>query len=153
MSIDEQELELTGEPEIYMPLKNQIGGDHYRRWKIQPVEFAERNLLPYSMSNAIKYLMRYDSKGGRQDLEKAMHYCELGMTFHHNNPEAYRVQSHEWSITPMDFVKANKLSGARGKAIIHLCQVFTGGIKYYGKARDIIQGMVAEMNAKPGARK
>ncbi|MCM1296593.1 MAG: DUF3310 domain-containing protein [Muribaculaceae bacterium] len=55
----------------------QVGGDHYKTMKIQPVEFCMANNLNFCVSSAIKYLCRYKSKGGKQDLEKAKHFISL----------------------------------------------------------------------------
>ena len=41
--------------------KKQIGGDHYKRMAIQPSH----------------YITRHSVKGGRQDVEKVIHYAEL----------------------------------------------------------------------------
>ena len=59
------------------PLERQVGGDHYRSMAIQPVEFIAANGLDFLAGSAIKYLCRHRAKGGRQDIEKAIHYCEL----------------------------------------------------------------------------
>jgi hypothetical protein len=55
----------------------QIGGDHYKGLSIQPAEFCHRNNIPYLEATAIKYLCRWRSKGGVQDLDKAIHFIEL----------------------------------------------------------------------------
>ena len=55
----------------------QIGGDHYKKLAIQPFEFIERNRLGFAAGNVIKYLCRYRTKGGLEDLEKARHYLDL----------------------------------------------------------------------------
>ena len=55
----------------------QVGGDHYRRFALQPVEFCQRNNLPYCESNVIKYVTRHRFKNGKQDIEKAIHYLQL----------------------------------------------------------------------------
>jgi hypothetical protein len=57
--------------------EKQIGGDHYRSMAIQPSEFIYRNGLDWFQGNAIKYICRHKTKGGRQDIEKAIHYLEL----------------------------------------------------------------------------
>ncbi len=59
--------------------KKQIGGDHYQSMKIQPSEFINKNNLPFAEGNAIKYLCRHKQKGQRQDLEKAIHYCQMAI--------------------------------------------------------------------------
>ena len=57
----------------------QVGGDHYRNMVIQPWEVMEscmsfEEFVGFLRGNVLKYLMRCNSKGGRQDLEKAQHY-------------------------------------------------------------------------------
>ncbi|MEI6577527.1 MAG: DUF3310 domain-containing protein [Bacteroidota bacterium] len=58
-------------------LKKQIGGDHYRKMPIQPVEFIVANDIPFREGSAIKYICRHRRKNGKQDLEKAIHYLQM----------------------------------------------------------------------------
>ena len=59
-------------------LDKQIGGDHYKDCKIQPVEYIHANQLDYFEGNVIKYVTRHRTKGeGKKDIEKAIHYAEL----------------------------------------------------------------------------
>lgn len=58
-------------------LDSQIGGNHYKDLAIQPVEYVHRNGIGYMEGCAIKYLTRWRSKGGIQDLEKAKHFIDL----------------------------------------------------------------------------
>ena len=62
---------------VYDSLDNQVGGIHYRNMKIQPAEFINENKLLFAEGNAIKYICRHQSKGKRQDIEKAIHYLEM----------------------------------------------------------------------------
>lgn len=55
----------------------QHGGDHYKGFTIQPVEFIHANNLPFIEGNCIKYLMRWREKGGVKDLDKVKHYVDL----------------------------------------------------------------------------
>lgn len=55
----------------------QVGGDHYRQMKIQPIDFIVQNSIPFREANAIKYIVRHASKNGRQDIEKAIHYLQM----------------------------------------------------------------------------
>ena len=57
--------------------KRQIGGKHYKDFKIQPIEFITKNKLSFIQGNIIKYVCRFDKKNGNQDIDKAIHYCEL----------------------------------------------------------------------------
>lgn len=66
-------------------LSKQIGGSHYKEFKIQPVEFCFINNIPYLESTAIKYLCRWRNKGGIQDLDKAIHFIQLLKDFENAN--------------------------------------------------------------------
>ncbi len=55
----------------------QVGGDHYKKLKIQPVEYIHANGIGYFEGNVVKYITRWRDKGGIKDLEKAKHYIEL----------------------------------------------------------------------------
>ena len=57
--------------------KKQIGGDHYKRMAIQPSHYIVRNKLGWYEGNIVKYITRHSIKGGRQDIEKVIHYAEL----------------------------------------------------------------------------
>ena len=58
-------------------LESQVGGDHYKKMKFQPIEFCMANDLGFVEGSVIKYVCRYKEKGGVEDLEKAKHYLEL----------------------------------------------------------------------------
>jgi len=58
-------------------MKIQIGGDHYMKLKIQPVEFIYKNGISYIEGNIIKYVVRWRDKGGIDDLRKARHYLDM----------------------------------------------------------------------------
>ena len=55
----------------------QEGGDHYRKMKIQPIEFIHANELDFLQGNVIKYITRHKNKNGAADVRKALHYCQL----------------------------------------------------------------------------
>ena len=57
--------------------EKQVGGKHYLKYKIQPVEFIIKNNIGFVEGNIIKYVLRFKEKGGAVDLEKAKHYIEL----------------------------------------------------------------------------
>jgi hypothetical protein len=59
------------------PYAVQIGGEHYKKYEIQPHEFIVKNKIGWSAGNAIKYLSRYKDKGGATDVRKAIHYCMM----------------------------------------------------------------------------
>jgi len=55
----------------------QIGGAHYQNFKIQPSKFVMENKLLFAEGNVIKYVCRHPYKGGKEDLEKAIHFIEM----------------------------------------------------------------------------
>lgn len=55
----------------------QVGGDHYKKMGIQPVEYITANNLGYFEGNVLKYITRWKTKGGVADLKKARHYLDL----------------------------------------------------------------------------
>ena len=57
--------------------KKQIGGKHYIKYKIQPSQFVVENNLLYPEGCVIKYVVRHQDKGGKQDLEKAKHMIDM----------------------------------------------------------------------------
>ena len=57
--------------------KKQIGGNHYRKYKVQPSQFVTENKLLYPEGCVIKYVIRHQDKGGKQDLEKAKHMIDM----------------------------------------------------------------------------
>lgn len=54
----------------------QVGGAHYDL-PIQPGYFCHVNGLRTCEANVVKYVCRHRKKGGRQDIEKAIHYLRL----------------------------------------------------------------------------
>ena len=57
--------------------KKQIGGNHYKKYKLQPSQFVTENKLLYPEGCIIKYVIRHQDKGGKQDLEKAKHMIDM----------------------------------------------------------------------------
>ena len=82
MSIDKikpHEWDNTNETERdkTIALDVQVGGMHYKKYPIQVVEFCQINELNSIESSIIKYAVRHRDKGGRQDVEKIIHYAKL----------------------------------------------------------------------------
>lgn len=82
----------------------QPGGDHYRKCAIQPIEFITTNGWGFIEGNILKYLTRFAAKNGRQDLEKANHYLDLGDQL----PRQKRITGEGFASIPIeDFIAAN----------------------------------------------
>jgi hypothetical protein len=59
----------------------QVGGDHYRKHKIQPWDAFQDWMTPEQFSgflrgSVMKYLSRYRDKAGIEDLKKARHVLD-----------------------------------------------------------------------------
>ena len=61
----------------YDSLEKQVGGKHYKNFRIQPAEFINENKLLFAEGNAIKYICRHSVKGREEDIKKAIHYLEM----------------------------------------------------------------------------
>ena len=59
------------------PYDDQVGGDHYKKYIIQPSEFINKNRLLFPERCAIKYIVRHQDKRGKEDLEKAKHFIDM----------------------------------------------------------------------------
>lgn len=60
------------------PKDTQVGGNHYTKMKIQPMEFSMANNLNAMQHTIIKYVTRVDLKGnGDEDIDKAIHTLQL----------------------------------------------------------------------------
>lgn len=55
----------------------QEGGDHYKRMKIQPIEYITANELGFIEGSVVKYVSRWKNKNGIQDLKKARHFLDI----------------------------------------------------------------------------
>ena len=55
----------------------QIGGNHYKDMKVQPLEYIVANNLDFLEGNIVKYITRHHAKGGAEDIKKVIHYAEL----------------------------------------------------------------------------
>lgn len=65
----------------------QEGGNHYKKLKIQPMEYALANKLDYAQANVVKYVTRHADKNGKEDLLKAIHNIELMIEFYYGKTE------------------------------------------------------------------
>jgi len=74
--VHESDLEFQ-DNDVISTLSYQVGGNHYKEYEIQPIEFILANKIPYVEGNIIKYICRYKEKNGIEDLRKAKHYIDI----------------------------------------------------------------------------
>ena len=65
-------------------LNTQVGGEHYKQMKIQPVEYIHANNLSFLEGNVVKYITRHKTKNKAQDIRKIIHYCTLILQLEYN---------------------------------------------------------------------
>ena len=70
-----EEYDGTGDPQE--AAAKQIGGSHYMDMMVTPTEYILINSIDWLEGNAIKYISRHAAKNGKEDILKAIHYCEL----------------------------------------------------------------------------
>ena len=58
-------------------LASQVGGSHYKDYRIQPVQFFHDNNVPFIEASVCKYVLRWREKNGIEDLKKARHYLDI----------------------------------------------------------------------------
>lgn len=58
-------------------LETQVGGDHYKKVRIQPVEYISANGLNFLEGCIVKRITRWRDKDGFKDLEKIKHEVDL----------------------------------------------------------------------------
>jgi hypothetical protein len=50
---------------------------HYTQHEIEPIDFIIKNKLDFCQGNVVKYICRYNLKGGIDDLLKARQYIDF----------------------------------------------------------------------------
>lgn len=100
------------------PLNVQVGGDHYKKLEIQPIEFIQNANLDFCLGNVLKYLVR--DKGKRlEDLEKAYHYLSLSRDRHLGEAlEALYKESYKRAVFFKQFKSGEKYAQIMGYAVI-----------------------------------
>jgi hypothetical protein len=69
-------------------LDKQVGGSHYKDMAIQPIEYIHKNGLGFCEGNIVKYITRWKTKNGIEDLRKVIHYAELLIQMEQDNADA-----------------------------------------------------------------
>lgn len=96
-------------------LQRQIGGNHYKGFAIQPVQYTHANGLSFLAGCVLKRICRFNQPGGkgRQDLEKAIHELELCLELneqHADEPAPHLDCVSKLPISPRRFFKENQLA-------------------------------------------
>lgn len=99
-------------------MQGQVGGDHYLKMGMQPFEFTMANRWDALAHTAFKYIARHGAKGGKQDLLKAIHCCEMRVELAAKFPPNPPVGE----ISVNTFIDANGLAAPERQALRLLTQ-------------------------------
>lgn len=77
---------------VIKAIQKQVAGNHYKDMVIQPIEYIHKNGIGFCEGAAIKYLSRWKSKGGVEDLKKAIHMIELLIEMDDGEPVSMKEQ-------------------------------------------------------------
>jgi hypothetical protein len=66
-------------------LDTQVGGDHYSKLAIQPMQYSMANKLDACQHTIIKYVTRFRDKNGIEDLKKAKHAIDMLIEMERSN--------------------------------------------------------------------
>ncbi len=73
-------------------LQNQVGGNHYTKYAVQPLEFAEKAELTPIIFCVFKYVCRFKDKGKpREDLKKALHCIDVFLECGREKPLSFEL--------------------------------------------------------------
>ena len=73
-------------------LQTQVGGNHYKKYHIQPLEFAEKAELTPIIFCIFKYVCRFKDKNKPvEDLKKALHCIDVFLECGHVKPLAFEL--------------------------------------------------------------
>jgi hypothetical protein len=99
-------------------LSVQRGGDHYLKLPIQPFEFTLQNGWDGAAHSIVKYLSRYRGKGGRLDLQKALHIAEIRL--HLLGPWLLPTRPIDQRMRMATYVAANGIIGPDKEVLMQL---------------------------------
>lgn len=104
--------------------QGQVGGDHYTKLAIQPVEFTMRNGWDPCSHSVLKYITRHGDKNGVQDLRKGRHFVELYMQYAKKRSEGDGIRRY---ITMRKYIAMNRLGPLEGIALLLLEELVQRG--------------------------
>jgi len=99
-------------------LQTQVGGDHYAKYPIQPIEYIHANKLDFEQGNIVKLITRFRDKDGAQDLRKIKQYADILLALEYGEDTAPEPTAVALDLTPADGVyivtkdgRADKFTG------------------------------------------
>ncbi|GEM_PF-5935001 len=134
------------------PLETQVGGNHYKNFAIQPIEYIHHNDIGFVAGCVIKRVCRYNQPTGKgaEDMRKVMH--ELDILIDQVNmgypSYAHFLDRHSLPTTPANFCWVNGFEGDQA-AIIHLVTLYNlsgCGVSDLQEAKHIAEKLLNEIS-------
>ena len=105
-------------------IESQIGGEHYKNMKFQPIQLITSLKCSFIQGCIIKYITRYKYKNGAEDIKKCINYAQLAIELNNRkccDPDAlFQIKK---------YINDNQLSMLQQK-------ILTGAI--YNKYKQVI---------------
>lgn len=101
-------------------LEVQVGGDHYKNYNIQPIEYITKAGLSYLQGTIFRYAIRHRNKNGAEDIEKAKHYAQIAKQMYHNHTFRGRMKT-VYGYT-VQFIEKNEIPEKEAEIILMLIQ-------------------------------
>lgn len=142
-------------------LRTQVGGDHYVKYPIQPIEYIQANHLDFAQGNIVKLAMRFRDKGGAEDLRKIKQYADilLALEYGENAPRTL-PNSQPMATEPLDGIylvyadsHAELFNGENAKRNITYVGVVHNGHSFALALNDITDVALLPDGKKAGKRK
>lgn len=120
-------------------MQGQVGGDHYKTMGMQPFEFTMANRWDALAHTSFKYIARHAAKGGKTDLLKAIHCCEMRVELAGKFPPNPPVGE----ISVNTFIDANGLAPPERQALRLLTQWVYNPSEGAARTIEAIQELIA----------
>lgn len=121
-------------------LDRQEGGAHYRM-VMQPIVFCAANRYDPCSFSTMRYLLRHRQKGGRLDLDKAIHYVELWLHLNENE----RIWDAISVISMQRFIDTNGITGPEVPLLLGLHKLAIGATRPRDKAAAQLAGKIERL--------
>jgi hypothetical protein len=134
------------------PLDIQIGGDHYKNFAIQPIEYIHQNNIGFIAGCVIKRIARYNqpTEKGTEDIRKIIHELDILIDQVNMGYPSYSsfIDRHSLPTTPANFCWVNGFEGEQA-AIIHLVTLYNlsgSGVSDLQEAKHIAEKLLNEIS-------
>lgn len=125
-------------------LDTQVGGDHYKNMKCQPIFLCNAigQIYGYTGGNIAKYLCRFPHKGKPdEDLQKALHYIDLHQAIAHPVGDVPNRVLQNMASHVEEYIYENKLPGFHAEMLRMLIIALMSS--NFSALIDLVKGEIA----------